>query len=138
MVNRETVQTESIGDLMRGILADLRTLIREEIALARVELKEQALHARGAAISFGVMAVALLLGIIFLLAAIGIAVADLMNWPAWAVFLGMAVLLSGIGVLMLSSGRKQIHEMTSARVETVAAMKENATWIAKRLSFDRK
>jgi len=138
MANRELVHTESIGDLVRGILADMRTLIREEIALARVELKEQAARARGAAISFGVMAFALLLGIIFLLAAAGTALADAMDWPSWAVFLGMAVLLCGLGFLMLSSGRKQVHDMTSARVETVATMKENATWIAKRLSFDRK
>ena len=138
MANHDLVHTESIGGLLRGILADLRTLIREEIALARVELKEQAGRARGVAISFGVTAVALLLGVIFLLAAAATAVADLMTWPAWTVFLGLAVLLSAGGVVMLSSGRKQLHEMTSAPIETVATMKENAAWIAKRLSSDRK
>lgn len=138
MANRELVQTESIGGLMRGILADLRTLIREEVALARVELKEQAGRARGAAISFGVMAVALLLGVVFLLAAAATGVADLMNWPAWTVFLGLAVLLSAVSFVMLSSGRKQVHDMTTVPGETVTTMKENAAWIAKRLSSDRK
>ena len=138
MANHDLVQTESIGGLLRGILADLRTLIREEIALARVELKAQAGRARGAAISFGVMALMLLLGLVFLLAASATAVADLMEWPAWAVFLGLAALLSVIGFVMLSSGRKQLHEMTSAPAETVTTMKENAAWIAKRLSSDRK
>jgi hypothetical protein len=138
MANHELVQTESIGGLMRGILADLRTLIREEIALARVELNEQVGRARGAAIAFGVTAIALLLGAIFLLAAAATALADVMNWPSWTVFLGLAILLSAVGFVMLSSGRKQLHEMTSAPVETVTTMKENAAWIAKRLSFGRK
>jgi hypothetical protein len=135
---KQDVHTESIPGLVRGILTDLRTLIREEIALARVEVREQAGRAREAAISFAVMGVALLLGAIFLLAAAATALADLMNWPAWTVFLGMALLLSGVGFVMLSSGRKQLHEITSSSVETVDTMKENAAWIAKRLSFGRK
>jgi hypothetical protein len=138
MVNQELGHTDSIAGLLRGILMDLRTLIREEIALARIEITEQAGRARGVAISFAVMGVALLFGTIFLLAAAATGLADLMNWPAWTVFLGLAVLLSGVGFLMLSSGRRQLHEITSSPVATVDTMKENAAWIAKRLSFGRK
>ena len=50
MANPDYVQ-ESIGTLLRGILADMQTLIREEIALARVEIREQAGRARTAALS---------------------------------------------------------------------------------------
>jgi hypothetical protein len=38
----EVVRHDSIGGLIRGILTDLKTLIQEEIALARVEFREQA------------------------------------------------------------------------------------------------
>ena len=138
MANHELVHGDSLSGLVRGILSDLRTLIREEIALARVELKTQAIRARGTAISFGVTAIALLLGTVFLLAAIAAAVADLLDWPTWTVFLGMAVLLAGIGFVAMSTGKKQLHEITSAPVETVATMKENAAWIAKRLTSDQK
>jgi hypothetical protein len=113
-------------------------LIREEIALARAELKEQAGRARGVAISFGVTAIALLLGVVFLLAAIATGIADFMEWPAWTVLLGLAVLLSLGAFIALSSGRRQLHTMTSAPVETVETMKENAAWIASRLSSGRK
>ena len=34
----EVVRHETIGGLIRGILTDIKTLIREEIALARVEM----------------------------------------------------------------------------------------------------
>ena len=138
MANHDLVHGDSLSGLVRGILSDLRTLIREEIALARVELKTQAVRARGAAISFGVTAIALLLGTIFLLAALAAGIADLLDWPTWTVFLGLAVLLTGIGFLAMSSGRKQVHAITSAPVETVVTMKENAAWIAKRLTSDQK
>src|SRR5262245_28568992 len=87
------VTNESIGGLIRGILTDLRTLIREEIALARVEIREQAGRARAAAMSFGIAAAALAFGGTFLLIALAIGVADLLQWPVWAGFLVVALLL---------------------------------------------
>jgi uncharacterized membrane protein YqjE len=134
----EIVSHESIGDLVRGILMDLRTLVREEIALARVEISEQVGRARGAAVSFGIAAAALAFGGTFLLIAIALAIADLLNWPAWAGFLIVAVLLSVAGLFSLSSGRKQLQSFHAVPEETVSTLKENSEWIAKRLSSEQR
>jgi len=134
----EVAHTDSIGGLIRGILTDLRTLIREEIALARVEIREQAGRARAAAMSFGIAAAALLFGGAFLLVAVATAVADLLGWPVWAGFLAVAVLLSLIGFITLWSGRRQIRNLHAVPEETVSTLKENSEWIAKRLSSVRK
>src|SRR5687767_14066988 len=101
-----TTHDDSLGGLIRGIMYDLRTLVREEIALARVEIREQVGHARAAAISFGMAAGALLIGGVFLLAAVAMGIADLLNWPVWSGFLVVAVLLSLVGFVALGSGRK--------------------------------
>src|SRR5204862_3160278 len=90
----EPVLGESIRGLLRGILMDLRTLIREEIALARVEIREQATRAKAAALSFAVAAAALAFGGIFLLIAMATAIADLLHWPVWSGFLIVAALLA--------------------------------------------
>lgn len=132
----QVTQSESLGGLLRGILMDLRTLIREEIALARVEIREQATRARAAAMSFGIAAAALLFGGTFLLIAIAMAIADLLNWPVWAGFLIVAVLLSLAGFITLSSGRKQLRAVHAVPEETVTTLKENSEWIAKRLSSE--
>lgn len=134
----EPVYGESLGGLLRGILMDLRTLIREEIALARVEIREQAGRARAAALSFGIAAAALAFGGIFLLVALATAVADLLNWPVWAGFLVVAVLLSVIGVVTLTSGRRQLQRVHAVPEETISTLKENSEWIAKRLSSGQK
>jgi MFS family permease len=130
----EVVHTDSIGGLLRGILMDLRTLIREEIALARVEISEQAGRARAAAMSFGMAAAALFFGGTFLLVALATGIAELLDWPVWSGFLIVALLLSVGGVIALSSGRKQLRSFHAVPEETVETLKENSEWIAKRLS----
>ena len=138
MAQAEPVYGESIGGLLRGILTDVKMLIREEIALARVELREQAGRARAAAISFGMAAAALVFGGTFLLIAIATAIADLLDWPVWAGFLVVAVLLGLAGFVMLASGRKQLQQVHAVPQETMSTLKENSEWIAKRLSSAQK
>lgn len=133
MAEPELVQTETIGGLLRGILMDVRTLIREEIALARVELREQVGRARTAAASLAIAAAALTGGGLLLLIAMAIGVADLLNWPVWSGFLIMSVLLCLIGLVTLSSGRSQLKKVHAVPEETVTTLKENSAWIAKRL-----
>ena len=134
----QLVHQDSIGGLIRGILMDLRTLIREEIALARVEIREQAGKARAAAMSFGMAAAALLFGGTFLLIALATGIAEWLDWPVWAGFLIVAVLLSVTGFILLTSGRKQLQTFHAVPEETVSTLKENSEWIAKRLSSGQK
>ena len=129
---------ETIAGLIRGIMFDLRTLIRDEIALARVELREQAGRARTAAMSFGMAAAALLFGGAFLLIAAALGVADLLNWPAWGGFLAVALVLCAGGFIAFSAGRSQVKQVHAVPEETVATLKENSAWIAKRLSSARR
>ncbi len=129
---------ESIGGLLRGVLMDLRQLMREEMALARVELREQAGRAKMAAASLGAAAVALLLGVIFLLIALSIGIADLLNWPVWAGYFVVALLLAIGGSVALASGRRKLRNVRPMPEQTVETLKENSEWIAKRLSSARK
>ena len=83
-------------------------------------------------------AAALLFGGTFLLVAMATGIAELLEWPVWTGFLIVAVLLSAIGFLALSSGRKQLQSFRAVPEETVETLKENSEWIAKRLSSGRK
>jgi uncharacterized membrane protein YqjE len=138
MANPELGHGETIRGLVRGILNDLRTLIREEIALARVEIREQAGRAKAAALSFGIAVAALAFGGIFLLVAVALGIANLIGWPAWTGFLIVALVLAIGGLVTLSSGRKQMAGLHAVPEETVTTLKENSEWIAKRLSSVRK
>ena len=134
----EVVSHDTIGGLIRGILTDLKTLMREEIALARVEFREQAGKARAAALSFGMAAVSLVFGVAFILSAIAMAIAELAGWPLWAGFLIVAVVLTVIGFIALSAGRRKLRTFQPIPEQTVTSLKENSEWIAKRLSSAQK
>jgi membrane protein implicated in regulation of membrane protease activity len=125
---------DSIGGLVRGILNDLRELVREEIALARVEVRDTAGRAKLAAASLGAAVVALAFGGTFLLIAVAVGIADLFNWPVWAGFLVVALLLSVAGAVMFAAGRKRLRTIQPVPEQTVQTLKENSEWIAKRLS----
>ena len=125
---------ESIGGLVKGVITDVRQLIREEVALARVEIREQASRAKLAASALGAGAVALALGAVFLLVAVAAGIADLLDWPVSAGFLVVALLLSIVGFVMLSMGRNRLRSVHPVPEQTVETLKENSEWIAKRLS----
>ena len=77
-------KTNTIPGLIRSLLDDARLLIREEIALARAEIREEATAARTVGVAFSAAAVAAVLGIVLLCIAIGSGIAFLFSWPAWA------------------------------------------------------
>lgn len=134
----ELAQHETFGALIRGILTDLKTLLQEGIALGRIELREQAEKARAAALSFGIAAAGLLFGLAFLLIAIATAISEQFGWPPWAGFLIVGLLMSIVGFVALSLGRRRMRTLKVIPTETVTTLKENSEWIAKRLSSERR
>jgi uncharacterized membrane protein YqjE len=136
MAEPELVHHDSIGGLLRGILTDVRELVREELALARIEMREQASRARLAIAILAAAAVALALGTVFLLIAIANGVADVFEWPVWAGYLVVALLLAIAGAIGLSAGRQRLKNVRAVPQETVATLKENYHWIATRVSSE--
>jgi uncharacterized membrane protein YqjE len=134
----EVVHSESISGLIKGILKDIRSLIEEEFALARLEIHEQTTRAKTAAVSLGIAAVALLFGGVFLLVAAALGIADVLDWPTWTGFLVVALLMSLIGAVTLASGRRKLSAVQVKPERTLATLKENAEWISKRLSSAQK
>jgi predicted MFS family arabinose efflux permease len=129
---------DSIVELIRGILGDLHTLVCDQLALARAQVQEQGRRARVAAVCFGVAAAALAVGGVFLLIALATALSDLLDWPVWAGFLAVSLVLSIIGVVMLLAGRRNVKRLRAMPQETLAALKENSEWIASHLTSDRR
>jgi protein-S-isoprenylcysteine O-methyltransferase Ste14 len=138
MAQPELVYNESIGELIRGILSDIRTLIREEIALARVEMREQVGYVKAAAVSLAVAVVALACGGVLLLIAAATGIADMFDWPVWAGFLLLGALLVAGGIIALTLARSRLRSVHAVPERTVSTLKENSQWIARRLSSVRK
>ena len=93
----------SMSTLLRNALDDVRELFREEVALARAELRAEVSKAASAASGFGAAAAALVCAGLFLLTALALGIATLMEWPAWT---GFAI----VGVVLRDRRRDHVHE----------------------------
>src|SRR5437763_934281 len=71
----------SIPGLIKGLLDDARDLIREELQLARAEIREEVSALQTVTIAFAVAAVVGLLGAMLLSVALGGALACFLRWP---------------------------------------------------------
>ena len=102
---------ESLGGLVRGALDDVRELVREELLLARVELRQELSKATAAGVKFGAAGVSLLFAAAFLLVAVSLGISAAFDWPAWAGFGIVAIVLAIAGLVLVSGGRKAVRDV---------------------------
>jgi hypothetical protein len=138
MAQPDLVPDDSLRGLIRGIFDDLQTLIRDEIALARLALHQQIAGARPAVLAIGVAIGALLLGAAFLLVGVALLISYLLGLPAWVGFAVVGAFAMLTGVLMAIAARGQLANAWSMSQETIETLKENPAWIARRLSSVRR
>ena len=115
---------ESVGGLVRGALEDVRELVREELLLARVELKHELNKATAAGMQFGAAGVSLMLAAAFLMVALALGISAAFAWPAWSGFGIVAVLLALAGLVFVSGGRRAVRAVRPLP-RTVQTIKEN-------------
>jgi len=113
-------------ELVRAIAQDSSTLVRKELELARLEIKEAAMaRAKGAA-AFGAAGFMAMLALIFL--AVTAAVALDIVWPKWLAWLvvgGAFLLLAGAAVMF---GLRKMKRPSMKPEETVRTVKEDVEW----------
>lgn len=125
----------SMSSLVTGIISDAQQLIRDEVALARQEIKEELVKARLAlALAAGGLALAVLSAILlsFFLVHLLHQVsggADPAVVPLWAWFLiwGVVFLLAGGG--LLAAAYSNFRKINLVPRQTVETMKENVRWL---------
>jgi len=127
----------SIAQLISGIVADAQVLVRQEIALARQEVSEEISTAKQAGIKLGIAGGVLALGGLLLILALAQGIAVLLDWPVWAGYALVGVVLAVVGYFLLSSGQKQLKKVHPVPERTVETLKENAEWIKDRTTSDK-
>ena len=110
-----------MSTLVRSALDDVRDLFREELALARAELRQEMTKAKAAATGFGAAAAAGWFAGLFILAAIALGISEGLRWPFWAGFAIVGVLLAIAAAVLFASGRRAARKIRGLprTVETV-------------------
>jgi uncharacterized membrane protein YqjE len=120
--DRPEVSNSSVGALISEVTSDLSTLMRQELELAKVELKVEAAKTGKAAGMLGGAAVAGYFVILFLSIAAwwGIGNATGRGWSAVIV----AVVWGVVAAVLASVGRKRMRDVNPKPERTVQTLKE--------------
>jgi uncharacterized membrane protein YqjE len=129
---RSDVEDRSVGDLLGRVTGDLSTLMRQEVELAKVEIKEEATKAgKASGMLVGAGAVGYLV-LVFLSLALMFALDQVMP-IGWAAVI-TAVVLGIVAAVLFVLGRKQFQQVNPKPEQTVETLKEDVQWAKNRTS----
>ncbi|MGY1503301.1 phage holin family protein [Streptomyces sp. QTS52] len=119
-------QDQSVGELLSVVTSDIQTLFRQEIELARAEVRLEATKAGKAAGLYGGAGLAGWMVLLFLSLAAVLGLANVMD-GGWASLIVTAV-WGVVAAVLYQRGRKQMRTVSPRPEQTVESMKENAEW----------
>jgi Putative Actinobacterial Holin-X, holin superfamily III len=116
------VEGTSVGQLIGEVTKDLSTLMRQELELAKAEMKVEAKKAGQGAGAFGAAGLAGLMTVIFLSIALWWALSHLVG-HSWSALI-VAVLWGIIGAVAFSMGKKKFQQVNPKPERTVETLQQ--------------
>jgi protein-S-isoprenylcysteine O-methyltransferase Ste14 len=121
-----------LGELFSSLVNETTTLVRNEVALAKVELTQKASKVGrniGSLVVGGAIAYAALL-------ALGAAAIMLLSnaMPVWVAALIVGLIVAGVAWLLISKAITELKRTELTPQETVDSLKEDAQWIKDQIS----
>lgn len=118
----------TVGEMFAELSRETRTLIQQEVQLAKTELSEKATKmAKGAGMIMGGGLIAYG-GLLAVVAAIVLALIGF-GLPPWAGALLGGVVAAGIGYLLVRAGLAALKPQELMPRKTIATLKEDAQWL---------
>ena len=116
------VEGTSVGQLIGEVTKDLSTLMRQELELAKAEMKVEAKKAGQGAGAFGAAGLAGLMTVIFLSIALWWALSHLVG-HSWSALI-VAILWGIIGAVAFSMGKKKFQQVNPKPERTVDTLQQ--------------
>ena len=126
-----SLENKPLGDLFGDLASDMSNLVRQEVALAKVEITQKA---KGIGKNVGYLVVGGAVGYAALLAVIAAIIMLLDNYmPAWGAALLVGILIAGISWLLIGKALNALQETEITPRETVETLKEDAAWVKQQI-----
>ncbi|HKG97465.1 MAG TPA: phage holin family protein [Pyrinomonadaceae bacterium] len=125
------MDNKPLGDLFSDLATEMSSLVRQEVALAKVEVGQKAKYVGrnvgylvvGGAVAYAAL-LAIIAGIIMLLDKV---------MPNWGASLLVGVLVAGIGWLLIGKALSALKQADVTPRQTVETLKEDATWMKQQI-----
>jgi hypothetical protein len=126
-----------LGEVARDLASDLSLLVRQEVELAKTEMKEKG---RIAAPGLGMLGAAGVIGLMAAGAATAFLILVLATFmPAWLSALVVGVVLAGTALVLGMSGKERVEQAGAPVPEqTIETVKEDVEWAKTRATSARR
>lgn len=120
-------EARTISNVLQDILRNLQDMVRSEIRLARVEIRDEIGQTLSSGVWIAAGAISAVSAWIFLLWTLVYALATRM--PLWAATLVVAVVMAGAAAVLVRVGIQKIKRVQPIPARTVESLKENLEWM---------
>jgi magnesium-transporting ATPase (P-type) len=127
------VTQHSVGELVKEVTQDLTKLFNQELALAKLEMSNEAKKAGKTAGAYAGAGVAGYFLVLFASLTLMFALASLFDSYVWAA-LAVTVLWAIVGAVLYSRAKKTAAQLNPKPEMTVQTLKEDAQWAKTRKS----
>lgn len=128
----QTLDDRSLGDLFGDLSQKASTLVRQEVQLAKVEMKQKATEA---STEVATIAVGGLIANAALLAFTGALILGLAEFMApWLAALIVSLGFALVASLLVAKGVKALREIDPLPEQTITTLKEDKEWLTQHLS----
>ena len=120
-------EERSISDVLQDILRNVQEMVRSEIRLAKVEIREEVRRAISSSVWIAAGAVVAVSAWLFLLWTLAYALATRM--PMWAATLVVSVVIAASATVLIMGGIRRAKRIQAIPERTVESVKENLEWM---------
>ncbi|SFB29041.1 Putative Holin-X, holin superfamily III [Amycolatopsis marina] len=124
--SEQTQDGHSIGQLLNEATQDVSELVRKEVQLAKLELRDEVTKASKAGSKLGAAGIIGYLSLLLASFAAAWGLAEVLN-VGWA-FLIVAVVYAVVAAVLFASGRSQMRKVSPMPRQTMDTLKEDAEW----------
>ncbi|WP_462188770.1 phage holin family protein [Frankia sp. CcWB2] len=121
-----TGDRESTGELVSDVVSDISTLFRQEVALAKAEMREEVKKAGKGARMFAAAGGAGYFVLLFALLAVMFGLGEVMAL-GWAALI-ITVVLGAVAAVLALRGRSTVRAVHPTPAQTVETLREDVQW----------
>lgn len=121
-----------LGELFSELAAETGTLLKKEVALVKVEMRDKASKAGHASAIIAAGGGVAALGAMTLTAALVLLLATVL--PAWLAATVVGVVVATIGGIVLAAGIKALKGIDAAPRETLLTLQQDKNWLKEQVS----
>ncbi len=120
-------EERSVSVVLQDILRNLQEMVRSEVRLAKVEIRDEARRAVSSVTWLAAGVVGALSAWIFLLWTLAYLLAARMSM--WAATLLVAVVMAGVASVLIIGGMRRLRRIQPIPERTAQSVKENLEWM---------